>query len=161
MPSFRVVKQLLKKHHKQVSNMSDHAVTGAFERECIAARRNAIDLGPRPCHKGTPLSLILDENATLRGIKRENYRLQELDERIYWGDDEKNVRENTRAHQYPAQLERALNDPFPQDRRTFGDVLAFMHSQNINVAGYQKTERERVDCENGRCRCLGPMIRDV
>lgn len=161
MPSINVVKRLLKKHHKQLPTILEPSFTAAFEREWRAARRNAIDLGPRPRHNGTPLCLILSENTTLCGVKRENNHLQELDERVYWGDDERKVRKSPRAYRYPTQLDGILNDPFPQDRRTFGDVLAFMHSENINVAGYQKTERERLDCENGRCRCLGPMIRDV
>lgn len=162
MPFFKIIKKLLKKHHQKKTDESDPTVTGKLEEEWSSARRNAIDFGPRPRCNGTPLCLFTrDEPVTLREIKRENERLQELDERVYWGDSEENVSKATRAYRYPAQLDSVLHDPFPQDRRTFGDVLAFMHGEGINVAGFPKTERERVDCENGRCRCLGPMIRDV
>lgn len=161
MPSFNTVKKLLKKHHKHVRNISDPAITGGIERESKAARRNAVDLGSRPRHNGTPLCLILEVIAIPRGIETENNRLHELIDSSYWDDGEEDARKTTCAYQYPAQLNGVLYDPFPQDTRTFGDVLAFMHRENINVAGYAKTERERRECENGRCRCLGPMIRDV
>ena len=143
------------------------AFTAGFESEWKTLRRNALDLGSRPCHNGTPLS-ILSQNCTLNDIRRENNRQIELDERVYWGDDEAKPRKKKRVYRYLSQLDGILEDldggaedPFCRDIRTFGDVLAWMHRERINVAGYPKTERERVDCEEGRCRCLGPMVRDV
>lgn len=147
MPSLELIKKLLQKHHRPALPTLPPAFKAGFESEWKVVYRNPLD-----------------------NIRRENNRQIELDERAYWGDDEAKASNNKKKRAYRHlsrldgildDLDGGLEDPFRQDIRTLGDVLAWMHGEGINVAGYPKTARERVDCEEGRCKCLGPMVRDV
>lgn len=140
MPSFNTVKKLLKKHHKHVRNISDPAITGGIERESKAARRNAVDLGSRPRHNGTPLCLILEVIAIPRGIETENNRLHELIDSSYWDDGEEDARKTTCAYQYPAQLNGVLYDPFP---KTQGHSAMFWLSCTARTLMSQDMRRQR------------------
>lgn len=76
----------------------------------------------------------------------------------YLENDERIGRKVVRADE---SLTREDSEPFREDVRTLGDILAWMHSKGINAVGFPTTEMEKRECSEGRCRCLGPMMRDV
>jgi hypothetical protein len=161
MVSFKLFKKLLKKLHKVVSNIPRPLVADEMKEERKAARRNGMDFGPRPCCNGTPSSFFTDDLATLYEVRRENARLQELDEQAFWADDEKDKARPARSYESTTPEDIALENPFTQEIRTMSNVLASLHRDRINFAGFPTTKREQFECRNGRCRCLGPMMRDV
>ncbi|KAF1929722.1 uncharacterized protein M421DRAFT_389466 [Didymella exigua CBS 183.55] len=160
----KIVKKVFKHHaHKSKTdfNTSNSTTTDEMEEKWQAARRNASDFGSRPRCNGTPVCLFTYSPATLDEIKRKNAHMQELDERAYWADDEKDICRAACTHVSPRREDGAQDEPVHEDVRSLGHILAWMHSQGINAAGFPTTDREKRACLEGRCRCLGPMMRDV
>lgn len=150
---FKAVKSFFSTIHqpKKVPNTAKPQVADKKEAkrkahlEWEAARRNAMDIGSRPLCTGCPLCdtrRFRNSSVTLFEIERKEARRATI--------DGMGNREGDK-----------VGDPFQEDKRGWGDVLAWMHEERVNIAGFRTTEREREACRNGGCKCLGPLVRDV
>lgn len=124
--------------------------------ERIAARRNGVDCGS---HSPFPYRPFFDPSLTLfeteiQRIEADYVRSLELGVSLHEDSAIRTV-EIRRGE------DSAAENPLEEDIVTFGSVLAWMHSEGINAAGYKTSEMERKECSEGRCRCLGPLARDV